>query len=141
MTTVFEVMTHGARTVTPQDKATLAAQLMDQIGIGSLPVCDAGKLVGIVTDRDLVVRGLARQVSLEGAQVQEFMSSDVVFCFENQTVDEVLKSMSENQLRRIPVLNEEKQLVGIITLGDIATKERPPRTDDTLAGISLDIPK
>lgn len=141
MTTVSEVMTHGIRTVTPQDQATLAAQLMDRMGVGSLPVCDVGRLVGMVTDRDLVVRGLAKQASLEGAQVQELMSNDVIFCFENQSVDEVLKCMSENQLRRIPVLNAEKKLVGIITLGDIVTKERPPRTDDTLAAISLDIPK
>ncbi|MCO4857257.1 CBS domain-containing protein [Herbaspirillum sp. WGmk3] len=141
MTTVSEVMTRGARTITPQDQAMLAAQLMDQMDVGSLPVCEAGKLVGVVTDRDLVVRGLAKRQTLEGAQVKEFMSNEVAFCFENQSVEEVLEYMGGDQLRRLPVLDQEKRLVGIVTLGDIASKEEQPKTDEALAEISTDLPK
>lgn len=141
MTTVSEVMTRGARTITPQDQAMLAAQLMDQMDVGSLPVCEAGKLVGVVTDRDLVVRGLAKRPTLEGAQVKEFMSNEVAFCFENQPVEEVLEYMGGDQLRRLPVLDQEKRLVGIVTLGDIASKEEQPKTDEALAEISTDLPK
>lgn len=141
MTIVSEVMTRGARTITPQDQAILAAQLMDQMDVGSLPVCEAGKLVGVVTDRDLVVRGLAKRPTLEGTQVKEFMSNEVAFCFENQPVEEVLEYMGGDQLRRLPVLDQEKRLVGIVTLGDIASKEEQPKTDEALAEISTDLPK
>lgn len=141
MTTVSEVMTRGVRTITPQDQATLAAQLMDQMDVGSLPVCDAGQLVGMVTDRDLVVRGLAKRPSLEGAQVKEFMSNEVAYCYEDQAVDEVLDYMGGDQLRRLPVLNQDKKLVGIVTLGDIAVQEEQPGTEQPLAEISSDIPK
>jgi len=141
MTTVAEVMTRGVRTLQPNDQVTLAARLMDELDVGSLPVCDGGKLVGIVTDRDLVVRGLAKHPSMERLEVKELMSSEVAYCLEKQTVDEALEYMGGDQLRRLPVLNEEKQLVGIVTLGDIASKEEQPQTDEALADISSDLPK
>jgi CBS domain-containing protein len=141
MTIVSEVMTRGVRTLAPQDHVVLAARLMDQLDIGSLPVCDAGKLIGVVTDRDLVVRGLARRASLEGAPVKEFMTSEVAYCYDHQPVDEVLDYMGGDQLRRLPVLDREHRLVGIVTLGDIAAKEEQPATDQALAEISSDLPK
>ncbi|WP_265212301.1 CBS domain-containing protein [Herbaspirillum lusitanum] len=141
MTIISEVMTRGVRTLQPHDQVKLAAKLMDELDVGSLPVCDAGKLVGIVTDRDLVVRGLARRSSVDQLEVQELMSSEVAYCLEKQTVEEALEYMGGDQLRRLPVLNEEKQLVGIVTLGDIASKEEQPETDETLAEISSDLPK
>jgi len=141
MATISEVMTRGVRTLQPHDQVTLAAKLMDELDVGSLPVCDAGKLVGIVTDRDLVVRGLAEYSSVDQLAVKELMSSEVAYCLEKQTVEEALEYMGGDQLRRLPVLNDEKQLVGIVTLGDIALKEEQPDTDGTLAEISSDIPK
>lgn len=87
------------------------------------------------------MRGLARHSSVDQLEVQELMSSEVAYCLEKQTVEEALEYMGGDQLRRLPVLNEEKQLVGIVTLGDIASKEEQPETDETLADISSDLPK
>ena len=105
-----------------------AAQLMGELDVGALPVYDGNRLVGMVTDRDITIRGCAAGRSPQEALVDEVMSSDIRWCFEDQALDEVLIQMADSQVRRIPVVShdDQKRLVGIVSLGDVVTKT----TDD-----------
>ena len=125
MQTIRDIMTPDVQTISPQDTIQRAAQMMDELNVGAIPVCDGDRLVGMITDRDITVRSTAVGQSPLDTPVEDVMSTDVRTCFSNQTVDEVLSTMGDVQIRRVPVIDEEsKQLVGIVSLGDIATKSR-----------------
>jgi CBS domain-containing protein len=123
MQTIQDVMTRDIRTISPQDSVRQAAQIMDELNIGAIPVCDGEKLVGMITDRDITVRSTAAGQSPDATRVGDVMSTDVRTCTTNQTVDEVLGQMGDVQIRRVPVLEEHsRRIVGIVSLGDMATK-------------------
>lgn len=122
MTTVADVMTRGVRTMAPSDTVVRAAQAMDELNVGVIPVCDGQKLVGMVTDRDIVVRGLAQAQDPKTLKLADVMSTNVRCAREDDDVDQVLSEMADTQIRRMPVVDGQQQLVGIITLGDIAAK-------------------
>lgn len=124
MQTVSEMMTRDVRFVAPQESLQRAAQMMDELNVGALPVCDNGRLVGMVTDRDITIRATAAGRSPQEAHVDEVMSTDVRWCFEDQPLDDVMTQMADSQIRRVPVVShdEEHKLVGIVSLGDVATK-------------------
>ena len=121
---VSEIMTRGAEIVAPDASLQQAAAAMEALGVGSLPVCDSQRLVGTITDRDIVVRGVAAGLSPVDSLVRDCMSDDVAYAFEDEEADEVLERMKTLQVRRLPVLNRDKKLVGIVALGDIATEPR-----------------
>jgi CBS-domain-containing membrane protein len=108
------------------DGHAVAAQLMDQLNVGSLPVCDGRRLLGMVTDLDMTVGGTAAGLVPAQARVIEVMSEGVQWCTEDQDTAEVMKTMADAQVRRLPVINGEHELVGIVTVGDIATKAPDP---------------
>jgi CBS domain-containing protein len=122
MTTVADVMTRDVRTMKPGDSVVDAAKCMDELNVGVIPVCDGEKLVGMVTDRDIVVRGVAQQGELGSMKLTDVMSSHVRCAKEGDDVDRVLSEMAEAQIRRMPVVDGNQRLVGIVTLGDIAAK-------------------
>jgi CBS domain-containing protein len=124
MQTVSEVMTRGVSVVSPHDSLQHAAGMMDELNVGALPVCDGESLVGMVTDRDIAVRGTAAGKMPAEAQVEEVMSTDVRWCFEDQPLDEVMQQMGYSQIRRLPVISHDdaRRLVGIVSLGDVVTK-------------------
>jgi CBS-domain-containing membrane protein len=122
MTTVADVMTRGVRTMTPNDSVLQAAQAMDELNVGVIPVCDGDKLVGMVTDRDIVVRGVAQDCELKTTKLADVMSANVRCAKEQDDIDQVLSEMAEAQIRRLPVVDDNQRLVGIVTLGDIAAK-------------------
>lgn len=124
MQTVSEIMTRDVRYVSPQENLQRAAQMMDEFNVGSLPVCEGSRLIGIVTDRDITVRGTAAGRLPAQALVDEVMSTDVRWCFEDEPVDAVLKKMAGTQIRRVPVVSHDEahRLIGIIALGDLLTK-------------------
>jgi CBS domain-containing protein len=124
MQTVSQVMTRNARWVAPGESLQRAAQLMGELDVGALPVCEGERLVGMVTDRDIAVRGIAAGKAPQSAHVDEVMSADVRWCFEDQPLDEVMAQMSDSQIRRVPVVSHDDQhrLLGIVSLGDLATK-------------------
>ena len=130
MQTVSHVMTRGIRTLAPTDRITQAAQAMQELDVGSIPVCDGVRLVGMVTDRDIVVRGVAQ--GRVDAALSEIMSEDVLYCHEDDPVATAIASMRRQQVRRLPVVDREKRLVGIVSLGDVAT-----RSDEEGAGAAL----
>jgi CBS domain-containing protein len=136
MQTISDVMTRDVRTVSPQDTVRHAAELMDELNIGVLPVCDDAKLVGMITDRDITVRATSTGESPNNASVEEVMTDQVRWCFDNQTVDEVMQQMGDTQVRRVPVIDHAtRHLVGIVSLGDLATKHSA-QVDRTLEEIS-----
>ena len=122
MTTVADVMTRDVRTMTPDDSVVDAARCMDQMNVGVIPVCDGEKLVGMVTDRDIVVRGVAAQGELKSMKLADVMSAHVRCVHAEDDIDQVLGEMADAQIRRMPVVDGSDRLVGIVTLGDIAAK-------------------
>jgi CBS domain-containing protein len=120
MTSVAQVMTRGAATIGSSQSIQEAAKMMDDLNVGSLPVCDGERLVGMVTDRDIVVRAIAAGVPPD-APVEDIVSGPASWCFEDEDVEAASRKMADAQIRRLPVLDREKHLVGVIALGDMAT--------------------
>lgn len=136
MQRIAEVMTRDVKSVSPQETIRHAAQMMDELNVGALPVCDGRKLVGMVTDRDITVRGVAAGQSPDATRVEDVMSGPVQWCFDDQTVDEVMQQMGDTQIRRVPVVDHDtKALIGIVSLGDLATRHSA-QVDRTLEEIS-----
>jgi CBS domain-containing protein len=119
---VNEIITHDPEVIRPETALIGAAQKMKSMDIGMLPVCDGDRLVGVITDRDITVRGVAQGCDPKTARVQEVMTPEVIYCFDDEDVKEAAKKMEEKQVRRLPVLNREKRLVGIVSLGDLAVR-------------------
>ena len=139
MQTVSEVMTRNARFVSPGESLQRAAQLMGELDVGALPVCDGDRLVGMVTDRDIAVRGIAAGKAPQDSHVDEVMSPDVRWCFEDQPLDEVMRQMADSQVRRVPVVSHDDahRLVGIVSLGDLAVRARDEgRVGDVVESVS-----
>jgi CBS domain-containing protein len=120
---VSDVMTRGAECARPTDSIAQAAERMRDLDVGSLPVCgDDGRLVGMITDRDITVRATAGACDPCGTCVSDAMTPKIIYCFEDQDVQEAAQLMEGNQVRRLVVLNRDKRLVGIVSLGDLAVK-------------------
>jgi len=125
---VKEIMTTGVECARPAASVREAAIRMRDLAVGSLPVCDhRERLVGIVTDRDLVIRALAEGADPETTRVDEVMTPGVEYCFEDQDVARAAELMKQKQIRRLLVLNRDKKLKGIVSLGDVAVKGRNDR--------------
>ncbi|HEY0488232.1 MAG TPA: CBS domain-containing protein [Telluria sp.] len=136
MQKISEVMTSDVRSISPEETVRRAAQLMDELNVGSLPVCDGPKLVGMITDRDITIRSTAAGQAPESTRVGDVMSPAVRTCHPDQSVDEVLREMGDSQIRRVPVVDQAShKLVGIVSLGDFATRHAGP-TDEALEEIS-----
>jgi CBS domain-containing protein len=116
---VSECMSAGVQVVSPQDTIAQAACIMRDGELGFLPVRDKEKLVGILTDRDMVLRAVAHEKG-PATLVREVMSKDLLYCFDADDLDDAAQKMADNQVRRLPVLNQEMRLIGVISLADIA---------------------
>jgi CBS domain-containing protein len=128
-----EIMSRDVRCVRPDEALRSAAEVMRDLDVGALPVCDGDRLAGMITDRDIVVRGLANGYDAT-ARVADAMTPGLVWCYEDENVDEAAKLMQERQIRRLPVLDRDKRLVGIVSLGDMAVRAH----DDRLSGKTLE---
>jgi CBS domain-containing protein len=133
---VQELMTQEVCITEPGQSIRDAAEMMARLDCGSLPVAENDRLVGIITDRDIAVRAIASGKGPD-TPVKSVMSNEVLYCFADQDLDEICANMAEQRIRRLPVLNREKQLVGIVSLGDIAlTNGNAGETSEALHGIS-----
>jgi CBS domain-containing protein len=132
---VQDLMTHDVTTVNPEDSLKKAARLMADLDIGALPVGENDRLVGMITDRDLAVRGLAEGCG-PSTKVRQVMTPDVKYCFFDQDIEEITANMADIQVRRLPVLDRDKRLVGILALCDIAVSDDPEPAMEALSGIS-----
>lgn len=132
---VAEAMSRDVQVTTPDQSIIEAAKMMADCDCGVLPVRENDRLVGMLTDRDIVVRGLA-QGKDGNSQVRDVMSAEVKYCFEDDDVDDVARNMGDLQIRRLPVVSRDKRLVGIVSLGDIATTEEQDSAGEALSSIS-----
>jgi CBS domain-containing protein len=123
-----EVMTRDVEVIHPNATLEEAAERMDALNVGPLPVCDGDRLVGMLTDRDITVRATAAGRDPKTTRVREVMTQDVVYAFEDQDVREATRLMEEKQIRRLVVLDRDKRLVGIVSLGDLAVETGDDRT-------------
>jgi CBS domain-containing protein len=135
MPRVSEVMTRGVEVIQPDDTLQRAAQMMDDLNVGALPVCDGDELVGMITDRDITVRAVSDGMDPIESRVSEVMTAQAYSCTEEQTTDEVMTQMGDLQVRRLPVVNGDGDIVGIVSLGDLATRQ-PGHIDNALREIS-----
>ncbi len=135
MTTIAELMTKDPITVGPYDTVQHAAQLMDELNVGALPVCHGSRLVGIVTDRDITVRATAAGLNAASTEIDTVMSSHVRSCKPEHSASDVLRQMATVRIRRMPVLDKLNRLVGIISLGDMAARH-PEGVQEALQQIS-----
>lgn len=132
---VKEVMTRGVECVRPNDSISAAAKRMKELDIGALPVCgDDDRMAGMITDRDITIRATAGSCDPLSTSVRDVMTPGIVYVFEDQDVTEAANLMKENRVRRLPVLQRDKRLVGIVSLGDLAVDTG----DDELSGATLE---
>ena len=131
---VKDVMTRGAECVGPDDTLQQAAQKMKTLDVGPLPVCDHDRLAGMLTDRDIVLRAVAEGRDPRSTRVRDAMSEGINYVFEDDDVAEAARQMKEKQIRRLVVLNRDKRMVGIVSLGDLAVETG----DKQLAGQTLE---
>lgn len=120
---VSEAMTREVRLARPEQTIREIASLMGEMDIGAVPVEENDRLVGMITDRDIAVRAVAQGRGPD-TPVREVMSGEIKYCFEDQSIDEVTQNMGDLKIRRLPVVNREKRLVGILSLGDLAIENR-----------------
>jgi CBS domain-containing protein len=132
---VAEAMTRDVRIARPDQSIQDAARLMSDVDAGVVPVGENDRLVGMVTDRDIAIRAVA-QGKGPGTPVRDVMSSDVKYCFEDDDTAQVARNMADQQIRRLPVVNRDKRLVGILSLGDLAVMQGSEPAGEALAGIS-----
>ena len=119
---VSEAMTRDVRVANPGQSIREVARMMDEIDAGALPVGENDRLVGMITDRDIAVRAVAQGKGPD-TPVRDVMSREVKYCYEDEDLEHVAENMGELQVRRLPVVNRDKRLVGIVALGDIARSE------------------
>jgi CBS domain-containing protein len=132
---VQEAMTPGVKLTSPDQTIKDAAALMAEIDAGIIPVAQGDRLVGMITDRDIAVRAVAKGLP-PTTPVADVMSREVLYCHDDDDVQDVAENMGEMQVRRLPVLNRDKRLVGIISLADIAVKDGPECAGEAVSGIS-----
>ena len=135
MTTIADIMTRSIATVQRDETLQAAARRMREMDVGSLPVLDGKAVAGIVTDRDIAVRGVAEGMIPQESRVSDVMTADVRFCRGGDSVDQVMAEMGDLQVRRLPVLDANNEIVGIVALADMATRQSAD-TDETLREIS-----
>ena len=135
MKKVRDAMSKDVRIAMPDESIRNAALLMEEIDAGVLPVGENDKLIGVITDRDIAVRALA-QGKGPTTHVREVMSQEVLYCFDDQDLPAVARNMAEQQVRRLPVVNREKRLVGIISVTDIAHHENARTAGEAVSRIS-----
>ena len=137
---IREIMTQGAEVVYIDDTAQEAAAKMRELDVGALPVCDGDRVQGVVTDRDMAIRLVAEGCDPARTKVSDIMTAGVSYCFDDQSVEEAVILMEAEQIRRLPVFNHEKQLVGMLSLGDLALRtegtEDEELADEALKDIS-----
>jgi CBS domain-containing protein len=132
---VCDCMSRDVQIATPDQSIRDAAKMMARIDSGVLPVGDNDRLVGVITDRDIAIRAVAEGKS-PTTKVGDVMSHEVLYCFDDQELEDIAQNMAEMKIRRMPVVNRDKRLVGIISLGDVARSEDARTTGRAVSEIS-----
>jgi CBS domain-containing protein len=138
MQQINQIMSRDVRVVAPSATVQQAAEQMRKLDVGAMPICDGQKLIGMITDRDIAVRTVADGKDPKTTKVSDVMSSEIVWCFDDDDVQDVARVMGERQIRRIPVVDHDKKLVGIVALADLAEHGDEETKAETLEGVSED---
>jgi CBS domain-containing protein len=134
-----DVMTKDPKYITPETSLQDAARQLRDLDVGFLPVGDGRKLKGTLTDRDITVRAVAEGIDLKSAHAGDYMTDEVLYAYDDESVDFAIKTMREKQVRRLIVVNRDKDLVGIVSLGDLATRTgEEGKKAEALKGVSAD---
>jgi CBS domain-containing protein len=132
---VREAMTGDVCLTNPERSIREAAEMMAEQDIGALPIGENDRLVGMITDRDIAVRAVARGLGPD-AKIRDVMSEEVMYCFDDEELDDAAQNMGDIKVRRLPVLNRDKRLVGIISISDLTRREDAKQIGEAIAGIS-----
>jgi CBS domain-containing protein len=132
---VSTAMTRDVRVANPDQTIQDAAKMMSDVDAGVLPVGENDRLVGMITDRDIAVRAVAQGKGPD-TPVREVMTTDVKYCFDDEDTDQVARNMGDQQIRRLPVVNRDRRLVGILSLGDLAVMQGGQPAGEALTDIS-----
>jgi CBS domain-containing protein len=135
-TRVKDVMTSHVQVVRPDSPLKDAAVKMAEADVGAIPVCDGDRLVGIITDRDVTVRGVARGADPSSTPVRDVMTGSIRYVFEDEPVEKAVSEMKRNKVRRLPVLDANKRLAGIVALGDLAVAADRDNAGEVLEDVS-----
>jgi CBS domain-containing protein len=134
---VRHIMTSPVELAAPDDSVRVAARKMMALDCGILPVAEDERLIGMVSDRDIVIRAVAEGYDPDECYVREIMTTDVKYCYDDETAEDLARNMASLQVKRLPVLNRDKRLVGIVSLGDLAlVRDAKGEAQTALAGIS-----
>jgi CBS domain-containing protein len=124
---IKDILTRDPHVIRPDAMICEAAKMMKQCDIGMLPVCDGQRLMGTLTDRDLTVRAIAEGCDPVSTKVKDVMTANVFWCYDDQDIEAAAQLMEEKQIRRLPIVNRQKRLVGIVSLGDLALRSNNDR--------------
>lgn len=133
---IREVMSKSVTLTTPDATLVDAARRMAEEDVGALPIGENDRLVGMLTDRDIVIRAIAKNRPAAETVVRDAMTDKIRYCKESDSVEKVADMMAEQQIRRLPVINDDKRLVGIVSLGDLATEGKRSEAEHALEGVS-----
>jgi CBS domain-containing protein len=132
---VSEIMTSDVHIVAPDDTIQEAARKMEDTDVGFLPVGENDRLIGMVTDRDIALRAVAQGKDPKNTKVRDVMTSRVLYCTADEEVEEIASNMADLRIRRLPIVNKQKRLVGVVSIGDIAFRENPERAGHALESV------
>lgn len=138
MTQIKDVMSHNVEFVTPEKTVQQVAEIMQVRDIGFVPVGENDRLIGMVTDRDITVRSIATGQNPATQQIRDVMTPKTYYCFDDQEIEEVCNNLGEIQVRRLPVVNRDKRLVGVVSLGDLAQEASRPNVGQTQQQITAE---
>ena len=133
---VRDAMHKGVEWVDPSTPVTRLAQLMREHDIGAIPIGENDRLIGMVTDRDIVCRGLAVGKDLKKLTARDVMTKGIVFCREDEEIDDATRTMELKQVRRLPVINGDKRMVGMLSLGDLSNSCDQELSGEVLQAVS-----
>ncbi len=133
---VRDAMTAGIRIAEPEEKLPHAAKKMRTQNIGALPVVEDGKLVGMVTDRDFVTRAIGANKDIAATKVRDIMSDECFWCAENEELSDAVRIMEQNKVRRLPVMNDNREIVGMLSLEDVAVHAPASLTGEVLKAVA-----
>src|SRR5262245_47727815 len=133
---VKDVMHQGAEWVAPQTPLLEVARKMRDLDIGSVPIGENGRLIGMVTDRDIACRGVANGRDIAKLTARDVMSKGILYCRDSEQLEDALRIMEQKQVRRLPVINDRKRMVGMLSLGDIADAAPHELSGEVVAAVS-----
>jgi CBS domain-containing protein len=131
-----DLMTPDVECVSPDTKIPKVARIMKLMDIGFVPVCDNDRLIGVVTDRDIVLRAVAEDMNIKDSLARDVMTEDLCWCYDDQTADEIAEYMSSHEVRRVVILDRKKRLAGVISIGDLAKRGEQAKAGEAIGDIA-----